>query len=274
MQYIKIPTTCPICGGETAIKKDNESEVLVCTNIECAGKKLAQFVHLASKGCLDIRGMSEATLQDLISHGFIRNFNDIYYLSNSYNDLVSLDGFGKKSVEKLLKSIEDSRNVTLDKFICALGIDGIGSSASKTIAARFGGDYHEFSARCEDFDFTELDDFGYTMHDNIHSYLYNHISEMRKLAKDMNFILPEKSQIVENPFNGKSICVTGKLNYFTRDSINEKILSLGAKAAGSVSKNTDYLITNEQSGSSKYKKAVELNIPIITEEEFLKMLED
>ena len=134
---IEIPATCPICGGDTAIKKDNESEVLICTNHECAGKKLAQFTHFVSKKGMDIRGMSEATLQDLISHGFLRNFKDIYHLSDHRQQLILLDGFGKKSVEKLLKSIEDSRNVKLENFIAALGIPNIGLSAAKTISAYF-----------------------------------------------------------------------------------------------------------------------------------------
>jgi DNA ligase (NAD+) len=221
---------------------------------------------------MNIENLSEKTLELLISHGFIHNFKDIYHLSDVSGQLMHLDGLGKKSVEKLLKSVEDSRNVTLDKFICALGIDGIGSSASKTISARFGGDYHEFSARCKAFDFTELDDFGQTMNDNIHNYLDNHISEMRELAKEMNFVVEEKITTKDNALTGKNICVTGKLNNFTRDSINAAIESAGAKAVGSVSKTTDYLVTNEASGSSKYKKAVQLGIPIINEEEFMEML--
>ena len=112
------------------------------------------------------------------------------------------------------------------------------------------------------------------MAESINNYLYEYLDEINELADEMNFILPEKHSISENPFSGKTICVTGKLNHFTRDSINEKIISLGAKTASSVSKKTDYLITNESSGSSKYKKAIELNIPIITEEKFLNMIGD
>jgi DNA ligase (NAD+) len=267
-----IPDKCPCCGAETVIKNTDNSQVLMCPNPDCSAKKIAQFTHFVSRKCMNIDGLSEATLELLISHGFLRNFADIYHLSDVYRQLMHLDGFGKKSVEKLLISIENSRNTTLDKFICALGINGIGSSASKTISARFGGDYHEFSARCEDFDFTELDDFGYTMHDNIHTYLYNHISEMRELSKEMNFVVEEKTMSTNNTLTGKNICVTGKLNNFTRDSINVAIESAGAKAVGSVSKTTDYLVTNEASGSSKYKKAVQLGIPIINEEEFMAML--
>lgn len=268
----QIPDKCPCCGHDAVIKDTNNSKVLMCTNPDCSAKKIAQFTHFVSRKCMNIDGMSEATIELLISHGFLHNFKDIYHLSDVSGQLMCLDGFGKKSVEKLLNSIENSRNTTLDKFICSLGINNIGSSASKTIAARFGGDYHEFSARCKDFDFTELDDFGYAMHDSIHTYLYHHISEMRDLAKEMNFVVEEQTSTTNTVLTGNNICVTGKLNNFTRDSINVAIESAGAKAVGSVSKTTDYLITNEASGSSKYKKAVELNIPIITEEEFMKML--
>ena len=257
----------------TAIKKDNESEVLVCTNPECVGKKLAQFTHFVSKKGMDIRGMSEATLQDLISHGFIRNFKDIYHLSDHRQQLMRLDGFGQKSIDNLLKSIEDSRNVKLENFIAALGIEGIGISASKIIAQHCNHDvYALFDANDQSFDWTTLDDIGPTMAKNINEFFDNNFSSVFELAKEFNFIKPEQKNVSNDLFNGKSICVTGKLNHFTRDSINEKIVSLGAKAASSVSKKTDYLVTNEASGSSKYKKAVELNVPIITEEEFLKML--
>ena len=269
---LEIPTKCPCCGADTVIKNTDNSQVLMCPNSDCSAKKIAQFTHFVSRKCMNIDGLSEATLELLISHGFLRNFKDIYHLSDVSGQLMHLDGLGKKSVEKLLNSIENSRNTTLDKFICALGINNIGSSASKTISARFGKDYHEFSARCADFDFTELDDFGYTMHDSIHTYLYNHISEMRELAKEMNFVVEEKQTSTNKALTGKNICVTGKLNNFTRDSINAAIESAGAKAVGSVSKTTDYLVTNEASGSSKYKKAVQLGIPIINEEEFMEML--
>jgi DNA ligase (NAD+) len=274
-RILKTPTYCPVCGGLTEVKKDNNSEVLICTNPECAGKKLAKFTHFVSKKGMDIKNLSEATLETLISHGFIRKFNDIYYLSNHYGDLVRIDGFGKKSIDNLLKSIEDSRYVKLENFITALGIPNIGLTAAKTISKYFNGSYIEFArAHLNNFDWTSLNDFGQVMADNINNYLSNNFNEMDEIAFEMSFVLPKKTNIVENPFNGKTICVTGKLNHFTRDSINEKIVSLGAKAAESVSKNTDYLITNESSGSSKYKKATELNIPIITEEEFLKMLEE
>jgi DNA ligase (NAD+) len=223
---------------------------------------------------MNIDGLSEKTLETLISHGFLRKFKDIYRLSNHYNPLIYLDGYGKKSIEKLLKSIEDSRSVKLENFITALGIPNIGLSAAKTISKHFKGKYEEFinAYFYWHFDWTTLEDFGNVMANSINNYLRDNLEEVNDLAAEMNFILPEEYSVSDNPFNGKTICVTGKLNSFTRDTINEKIISLGAKVAGSVSKKTDYLITNESSGSSKYKKAIDLNIPIITEDEFLGMI--
>ena len=249
---IEIPSICPICGGDTLIKKDNESEVLICTDPECAGKRLAQFTHFVSKKGMDIKNLSEATLQGLLSHRFIRNFRDIYHLSDHYNELISLDGFGKKSVDKLLKSIEDSRNVKLENFIAALGISNIGLTASKTISQYCDGSYEKFYKLFEQgFDWTSLDDFGPTMAQNLDSYLDEWWREINELAKKMSFIVEVKSTVKDSIFAGKSICVTGKLNYFTRDSINEKIVSLGAKAVGSVSKKTDYQTNRPEAANTK-----------------------
>ena len=270
---LSIPTVCPCCGAETIVKDTDNSQVLMCPNIDCSAKKIAQFTHFVSRKCMNIDGLSEKTLETLLSHGFIHNFRGIYYLSYHSKKLIRLDGFGKKSVEKLLKSIEDSRNVKLENFIAALGIPNIGLTASKTISKYCNGSYDKFYHLFEQgFNWTNLDDFGPTMAQNLGNYLDERWREINDLAAEMNFITQEERDIVQNPFIGKTICVTGKLNHFTRDSINEKIVSIGAKTAGSVSKKTDYLVTNEASGSSKYKKAVELSIPIVTEDEFIKML--
>ena len=272
---IEIPATCPICGDATAVNKDNESEVLVCTNPNCSGKLLAKFVHFVSRKCMNIDGLSEATLEKFINLNYIKSFKDIYALSNHRDQLIKLDGFGAKSVEKLLLSIEKSRNVKLENFIAALGIDGIGLSASKTISAHFNGDlYAILDAYDQGFNWSELSGFGDVAAKNLNDYFEENIAQVYTLAEEMHFIVPEKQVVSANPFNGKSLCVTGKLLHFTRDSINEKIVSLGAKAVGSVSKKCDYLITNEASGSSKYKKAVDLGVSIITEDEFLNMIKE
>jgi DNA ligase (NAD+) len=161
----------------------------------------------------------------------------------------------------------------LANFICALSIDGVGKSASKTIADAFDGDFNAFyEAFKNNYNWADLEDIGTITSSSITKYLTENEAEIVDLASEMKFVVQKKTEAKDNPFSGKTLCVTGKLNHFTRDSINTKISELGAKAAGSVSKNTDYLITNEASGSSKYKKAIELNIPIITEDEFLNMI--
>ena len=269
-----IPNKCPCCGADTIIKDTDNSQVLMCPNPDCAAKKIAQFTHFVGRKCMNIDGLSEKTLETLISHGFLHSYRDIYHLSERRNELIRIEGYGQKSIDNLLKSIEDSRNVKLENFIAALGIPNIGSSASKTISQYCDGSYDKFYQLFEQsFDWTNFDDFGPTMAQNLDSYLDEWWREVNELAKEMRFIAPEKSsKVTNNPFMGKTLCVTGKLNHFTRDGINEKITSFGAKAVNSVSKKTNYLITNEASGSSKYKKAVELSIPIITEDEFIKML--
>lgn len=269
---ITLPKYCPVCGGKTAIVKDNESEVLVCTNDNCSGKLLGRLNFFVSKPACNIDGLSEQILSFLIDKGWVKCFKDIYHLVEHKVEWQKCDGFGKKSVENILDAIEKSRNITLDRFVCALSIDGVGKSASKTISDAFGGDFVEFiNAFDNGFDWTTLTDVGDITAQNINNYLAKNEAEIRELAKEFDFTLPTKVEVKENPFMGKTLCVTGKLVHFTRDSINAKIAELGAKAASSVSKKTDYLITNEASGSSKYKKAVELNVPIITEDEFLRM---
>lgn len=269
----KLIDVCPSCGKPLIIKNTGTANVLYCQNENCPSRKLARFVHFVSKKGMAIDGLSEATLEKLISLNYINNFQSIYHLVDHRDQLIKLDGFGAKSVEKLLLAIEKSRNVKLENFIAALGIDGIGSSASKTIADHFENkfDYLLDATFCR-YDFTQMPDFGEVMANNLQDYFDEYFAGICSLANEMIFIMPEKKTVANNPFNGKSLCVTGKLVRFTRDSINEKIASIGAKAVGSVSKNTDYLITNEASGSSKYKKAMELNIPILTEDEFLKMI--
>jgi DNA ligase (NAD+) len=179
---------------------------------------------------------------------------------------------GEKSVSTLLKSIEDSRDVKLENFIAALGIPDVGISTAKDIATYCNNDVKKFISMTCGGRWHYIDGIGINTDHKINVFMKDNFKEICELADEMSFVVPTKIETKENPFSGKTLCVTGKLNHFTRDSINAKISELGAKAAGSVSKNTDYLITNEASGSSKYKKAVELNIPIITEDEFLNMI--
>lgn len=270
-----IPDTCPCCNSKTEIKYTDNSKFLVCTNPNCSAKLLAKFTHFVSRNCMNIDGLSEKTLSLLISNGFLRIYRDIYRLKDYEKELVKLEGLGEKSVSTLLKSIEKSRDVKLENFINAIGIPNIGLSAAKTISKAFRGDHYDYvTALSKGYDFTQLEDFGEVMNKSLHDWWESKDPMVEMLPLVVNFIEPEEKVVVDNPFGGKTLCVTGKLNTFTRDSINAKITELGAKAASSVSSKTDYLITNEASGSSKYKKAVELNISIITEAEFVAMINE
>ena len=270
----KLINKCPSCGAELVIKNTGTANVLYCPNENCPSKSLAKFTHFVSKHCMDIIGLSEKTLETLISHKFLHTYKDIYHLSEHKQALTKLAGMGEKSVSTLLKSIEKSRDVKLENFIASLGMPEVGISTAKAMAAYCNDDVKKFLSMTCGGRWEYVDGIGINTSYKISNFMKDNFTEMCELADEMNFVVVAKTEIKENPFNGKTLCVTGKLNHFTRDSINSKIVELGAKAAGSVSKNTDYLITNEQSGSSKYKKAIELNVPIITEQEFLNMIGD
>ena len=273
--HLFIPSTCPICGGDTKIKQDNDSKVLICTNDNCKGKLLSKLTHFVSKNAMDIEGLSEATLEKFIEFGWLTCFEDIYNLKSHVGEMVNLDGFGEKSTKKLLNAIYNSRNTTLDRFIYALSIPLIGRSASKAISKYFNGDFDSFYKECcrNKFDFTILDDFGDTMNESINKYIENNVVMMGKLSTYMNF---EKSQSISDNANlsGLTFVITGNLEHFAnRDEALEKITAAGGKVSGSVSAKTSYLVNNDvASTSGKNKKAKELNIPIISEEELIKML--
>lgn len=266
------PNTCPCCGHPTEVKYTDNSKFLMCTNPNCSAKLLAQFTHFVSRNCANIDGLSEKTLEQLISQGFLHTFKDIYHLDEHKNELVHIDGLGEKSVSTLLKSIEKSRDIKLYSFLNALGIPDVGLSTAKTIAARFD-DCRSFIVQSPNFKWTDLDGIGSLTAEKIRDFINANLDAIRELAKEFNFIEDAQTEIAANPFNGKSVAVTGKLIHFTRDSINAKLESLGAKPASGVTAKTHYLINNDPtSSSSKNKKANELNIPIITEEQFLNMI--
>lgn len=266
---IEIPSVCPICGGATAIQKDNESEVLVCTNQDCSGKLLGRFTHFVSKKGMDIAGLSEATLELLISNKYIRDFKDIYALSTYSNELAQLPGMGQKSVEKLLQSIEKSRDVKLENFICALGIPNIGLTASKTIAKCCNGDvYAWFNAFFNDFDWTKLEDFGSVMAYNMEEYLRSHVADVENLADEMKFIISEKSN--DNSLSDLKFCITGSFSQ-PRDELKKKLEDKGAKFVSSVSKNLDILFCGDNAGS-KLTKAQSLGIKVADEQELIRMI--
>lgn len=273
--YIIIPSNCPICGGTTEIKQDNDSKVLVCTNDNCKGKLLGKLTHFVSKNAMNVDGLSEATLEKFIELGWLNDFKDIYHLKDHYGEMVNLDGFGETSVSKLLDSIEVSRDTTLDRFIYALSIPLIGKSASKTIAKYFDNDFERFYTECffSEFNFTILDDFGEAMNESINNYLEKNFIKLGILSRYMNFEIPQINSNSAN-LSGVTFVITGSLEHFTnRDEAKEKIEAAGGKVNGSVSAKTSYLVNNDiTSTSGKNKKAKELNIPIIDEEELIKML--
>lgn len=264
-----IPDKCPCCGAETVVKDTDNSQVLMCHNSDCSAKKVAQFTHFVSKKGMDIKNLSEATLQDFLSHGFIRDFKDIYKLSDSKNELMRLDGYGKKSIEKILKSIEDSRTVKLDNFITALGIPNIGLSAAKTIATYFN-DYKEWyhTGVSQPFKYTILDGFGETMMNSIHAFVAENQDMIAELMEEMNFIVEEKS--TDDSLAGLKFCITGSFSQ-PRDGLKKQLEGRGAKFVSSVSNNLDILFVGDKAGS-KLTKAQQLGIRVADEEELMKML--
>ena len=271
---LKIPTTCPCCGKSTEVKYTDNSKVLMCTNPDCAAKKLARFTHFVSRKCMNIDGLSERTLEALISNNLIKNFRDIYHLNEHLDKLYAIDGMGKKSVENLLNSIEKSRDVKLENFIAALGIPNIGLSAAKAISKKFNGSHYDFvHALSSGYDFSQIDDFGEITNKSLHDWWDSKDPMVELLPMEVNFII-ENDASSNASLDGKSFCITGSLtHYANRDALVKAINDNGGKYVSSVSKKTDYLINNDKmSTSGKNKKAMDLNIPIISEEDFINMI--
>lgn len=271
--YINIPETCPICGADTKIIQENDSKVLICTNDNCKGKLLGKLVHFCSKNSINIEGMSEATLQFLIGKGWIKSFQDIYKLDYYRENWKEYDGFGDKSVDKLFDAIEDSRNTTLDRFIYSLSIPQIGRSASKDIAKFFNNNYEEFKMYGTTINYTQIDGFGESMNNSLHKWLSENHIMMEELAKEFTF-KKDKNNSSSVDLSGKTFVITGSLiHYKNRDELVSIIESMGGKVSGSVSTKTSYLINNDtESNSSKNKKAKQLNVPIIGEQDFINMI--
>ncbi len=277
VEAIETPTIdgveyCPICHAKTEFVTENNSTILICTNNDCKGKLLGKLTHFVSKNAMNIEGLSEQTLEKFIELEWLTRFIDIYYLDVYKDEMMQLEGFGKKSVEKLLYSIEKSKNTTLDRFIYALSIPDVGRSTAKTIASRFKS-FGEFIARASNFDWEELDGIGSQTASKISNFIESHIEEIRELAKEFDFEEVEET-INSNNLAGLTFVITGSLNHFAnRDEAKEKIEASGGKVSGSVSAKTSYLVNSDiTSTSGKNKKAKELNIPIINEEELIRML--
>lgn len=273
-----LPMTCPCCGKPLTVKyTSGGTRQLYCGNPHCAAKLVQKFAHFCEKTRMNIEGLSATTLEKLIGHGWVRNFGDLYELEQHREDIVRTEGFGERSFDRLQAAIEKSRCCTLAKFIAGLGIPMVGRHAGRDLDRYFHGSWAEFEAAIlNGFDFTQLPDFGETMHNNIYTW-YADAQEAklwRPLLRKIQFETKENLTMettMNNPFAGKTVVATGKLEHYTRDGIQEKLISLGAHPSGAVSKKTDYLIVGEKAGS-KLTKAQQLGVKTLTEQEFEDML--
>lgn len=277
-EVIDIPTICPICGSKAEIIKDNDTEILICTNSACKGKLLGKLSHFVSKNAINIDGLSEQTLQKFINLGWLNSFRDIYYLSEYKKEMYKLDGFGKKSVDKLIESIEKSRNTTLDRFIYGLCIPLIGRTASKEIAKSCAngnvGQFITIMSLEGNQPFIGLDGFGKEMCNSIvHWWIYNK-QNFYELIEEFNFRESVNNGNVKQVLEDKIFVITGSLKFYkNRDELVNVIERNGGKVSGSVSAKTSYLINNDvASTSGKNKKAHDLGIPIISENEFIQII--
>ena len=263
---IQIPTECPYCGESTEIRQENESKVLYCTNPNCSGKLINRLDHFCGKKGLDIKGISKATLEKLIDWGWVLCFKDIYRLQEHKKEWITKEGFGEKSVQNILDSIEKSRTNDLWRVIAAAGIPNVGTTAAKQLADYFK-TYAKFRSAIEDdFDFTELPDFGEITANTLLNFDYSEIDDVVFYAITCNPI--EEKQ---NKLDNITFCITGKLNKFkNRAELKNLIESLGGKVTDAVSSKTNYLINNDiDSTSSKNITAKKFNIPILTEQNFI-----
>lgn len=266
------PAICPICGEPTEIRKNDDVKVLYCTNPNCEGKIINKLDHFFGKKGLDAKGLSKATFEKLLEWGWIRDIKDVFRLKEHQIEWENKQGFGEKSVAKALQAIEDCKHCSLETIISAAGIPLIGRTVAKDLCKKFA-TYNQFREAVEDgFDFTSFGGYGYEMHKAISDFDYN----------ELDFIVDNYLEIEENKTEEKELklkdltfCVTGKVHIWkNRDDLSTFIESLGGKVTGSVSKNTNYLINNDiNSTSAKNKKAQELGIPILSEEDFQKIFD-
>ena len=275
----EIPISCPICGGTTKIVKDNDSEVLMCDNPDCQGKLLGKLAHYCSKEAMNIDGLSEATLKFLIDKGWVKRYIDLYNLDQYYNIWIKCEGFGAKSVLKILDAIKESAHTTLSRFINSLSIPLIGKTTSKQISNACDNDIRTFMTVINQYGasyFSNIDGIGDTMITSFNNYWKKNRDKVHQLCTRLTFEKP--TQIVKTDdykdLSGLTFVITGSLNHFSnRDELKNKIETYGGKVSGSISAKTSYLINNDiNSTSSKNQKAKSLNIPIISEKQFLSMI--
>ena len=268
-----IPKICPVCGGKTEIRSLNDVKSLYCTNPECQAKKIKSFDLFVSRDALNIDGLSEMTLEKFIAAGFIHEFDDIFHLDRHRDAIVTMEGFGEKSYENLIEAAKTASHTTLPRLIFGLGIAGIGLANAKVICRHF--DFNlDAMRKAGAEELYSIDGIGGVLADAWVTYFKNDRNNetLDHLLADLTFEKEVRNE--EQTLAGKTFVITGSVERFAnRKELQEKIESLGGKAAGSVSAKTSYLINNDvTSNSSKNKKARELGIPILSEADFLKMI--
>lgn len=270
----ELPEHCPVCGGKTQIQQVNHAKSLYCTNPDCQAKHIKSFALFVSRDALNIDGLSEATLEKFIMNGLIKDYADIFHLDRYAETIKTMEGFGEKSYNKLQASIEKARTTTLPKLIYSLGIANIGLANAKIICKEFDYDLEKMMQASPE-DLSAIDGVGEVIANAFVAYFRNekHVEEVKKLLQEL--VIPkEEKQEGEQIFAGVNFVITGSVEHFSnRNEVKEVIERKGGKVTGSVTSKTNYLINNDTtSTSSKNKKARELGIAIISEEEFLKML--
>ena len=269
-----IPKVCPVCKGETEIRKLGEAKTLYCTNPDCQVKHMKSFALFVSRDALNIEGLSEATLEKFIARGFIRNYADLFHLDQFREEIQAMEGFGEKSYQRLIESAEKARKTTLAKVIYSLGIANVGLANAKVICRAFEEDPEKII--CADAEaLAAIDGIGSVIAGSFCDYFSSeiHVENFRNLLKEVS-LTKENVDQSEQIFAGMNFVVTGSVHHFAnRNEVKEVIEKRGGKVTGSVTSKTNYLINNDtQSSSSKNKKAKELGIPVISEEEFLELL--
>ena len=271
---LEIPSVCPVCGETTEIRSLNDVSSLYCLNEECPAKHVKQFSLFVSRDAFNIEGMSEATLEKLIQHGFLHEPADLFHLDNYHDEIVQLDGFGEKSYQRLMASVQKARKITLPKLIYSLGILNIGLSNARLLCRHYKNDLQTLmSASTEEL--TAIDGIGPVIAGSFTDYFTDehHKKELEDLLGEVE-IEQENFEAEDRIFDGKIFVITGSLEHFkNRNALKELLEEKGAKVAGSVSSKTSYLINNDAaSASSKNKKARELGVSVITEEELMALM--
>lgn len=271
---LPIPEHCPACHEETKIVQDKEAKMLYCENPHCPAKRIKQFALFVSRDALNIEGLSEMTLEKFIGKGFIQEFPDLFSLKEHKEEIIAMEGFGQKSYDKLIENAEKARETSLARLLYGLGIGGIGASNARVLSEAFHDDAEALS-RAELSEVVSIKGIGPILGESIVRY-FKEEENCRLFRKLLSILHLHKEERAENAaLSGKVFVITGSLAHFqNRKELEEEIRKAGASTASSVSKNTSYLINNDKnSTSSKNKKAKELGIPILSEEDFLKLLQ-